>query len=132
MEVSLSYLADLPLYKSEKPFYALISPTEEFLALDQGEPFVPEHSLSNLEFQVHHNIPIQNLRGQDETFSVQKHGFEVLSHVSSAWQKLNSPDAIEAYKREVDELLVQKFGAVYAYTFETRVHSPSPSILICC
>ncbi|TVY78522.1 Aspirochlorine biosynthesis protein N [Lachnellula suecica] len=120
MEVSLTYLADLPLYKDEKPFYALLRPTEAFLARPPGEDWVPEHPLSNLEFEVHHNIPVHNLRGQEETFSAQKNGFEVLCHMSSLWQVLNTPSAIEAYKREVDELLYTKFNAVHTFTFEAR------------
>jgi hypothetical protein len=121
MQVSLTFLADLPLYETEKPFYALLRPAEDFDPNDLDSNYEPPHPTNNLEYETKHNIPISNLRGIESKFYLEKHGFEVLPHTSRFANDLKTPSSIDRYKKEVQEMLKQRFDADYVFCFEARV-----------
>ena len=124
IQASLSFLADHPRYKTEKPFYALLRAPPGFdvesITDEDAEAF---RRNNNLDFS-YRDVPIQNIRGREDQFHVEQCGFEIMHHSSAMLDRLmKSSEAIEAYKRETEETLKQKFDAEYAFCFEARVSS---------
>lgn len=107
----IEYLQNLPLYKTEKPYYLLKSPDPNF------DP--DAQRLDNLEYEMHSDIVIRDIRGSCNEFTLEQNGFEVLSQQSTTLN-FQSADDVEAHKRETEDLLRKQLGAVYVHCYELR------------
>ena len=112
----IEFLADLPLYQNEKPYLALLPPSAD------RDP--DKERLDNLEFEVHQGITITDIR-KNKDFTIEKCGFEVLSHESQCLVFRDVAD-VDTYKRETEHLLCAKFGAVHVLCYDLRLRKNDP------
>ena len=108
---ALQYLAPLPLYKTEKPYLALLSNGKEFY--EKGV------RLDNVEFQDYEGITVHDMRGNKD-LTVEKCGFQMLNHKTSHNLQFQTMDDREAYKVETEELLRNLLDAVYVNTYDVN------------
>lgn len=120
----LSFLSDIPQYRTEKPFYALLRPPTDFnREMDTEDELKRLAGNSNLEF-CYKDVPLENIRGREDDFCLERCGFEVVHHASPlADQLMTSAGAIQEYKNETEELLRKRFNAEHVFCFEARVSS---------
>lgn len=111
VKTDIEYLQNLPRYKTEKPYYLLKSPDPNF------DP--DAQRLDNLEYETHSNILIQDMRDSPHDFTMEKNGFEVVSHQSTTLS-FQSADDVKAHKAETEDLLRKQLGAVYVRCYELR------------
>jgi hypothetical protein len=76
---SLAFLRRLPAFQSEKPYYISHSLPPEF-----------ESRRTNLEFEVHAIFP-HNLKGHENSLSIEKDGIQFLDHESVTEAGTNRP-----------------------------------------
>jgi hypothetical protein len=107
----IEFLADLPTYNVEKPYLCLLPPDQE---IDPDEV-----RLDNLEFEKHSNINVEDIREHPE-LRLEDCGFEYVQH-KSAISEFSSPADVDAYKRETESLLRDRFAAVKVLTYELRL-----------
>lgn len=107
----IEFLADLPLYNIEKPYLCLLPPDQK-IDPDQVR-------LDNLEFEKHSNIHIEDIREHPE-LHLEDCGFEHVQH-KTAISSFNHPSDVDAYKRETEGLLKDRFAAVKVLTYELRL-----------
>jgi hypothetical protein len=114
----VEYLANLEIYRQEKPYYI-------FYAEDDDEPkSIPP---TNLQFELHENILVRDVRGREDQCSLDTTGFEIIRHRCKAKLPIETAEDIEAYKHEIEELLKAKLNALHVYCYEARVRiSRSP------
>lgn len=117
VETSIEYLQKLPLYEVEKPYYCLLAPHEGF------DP--DAQRLDNLEFEVHDNIRVRDIRDKIHEFKLEECGFQVLSH-SMGQSEFNTPDDIQGYKLETQAMLRETLGAECVKTYEVRIRKNMP------
>jgi hypothetical protein len=110
------FLADLLLYQHEKPYLALLPPSVD------RDP--EKERFDNLEFEVHQGIPVTDIRRQ-EGFTIEECGFEVLHH-ESQHLTFNGVGDVDAYKRETEMLLGERFGAVHVLCYHVRLRRNDP------
>lgn len=106
---SLCFLEQLPLYRHEKPYRIIPSAEETY-----------QYSVTNIVPQFHENIRIADVRERRSELSLNKHGFQVLSHASK-YPVLDDLPLIAGYKNEVDELLAKHLKAEKVICFDFRV-----------
>lgn len=106
----MEFLADLPLYKEEKPFMYLPG-KDENLDPDRDR-------LSNLEFEHHEGIRIEDMRDRPELF-LDRCGFEYCSH-NFRVNDFDSASSIDTYRDETQQFLTKRFQAVKVLTYEVR------------
>jgi hypothetical protein len=111
VRATLEYLQNLPLYQTEKPYWCLLPPREGF------DP--DKHRVDNLEFEVHHDIPISDIREDKDNYVLDKCGFQVLSH-QSKFSAIETARDVQTYKDETEELLKKELGAVFVRCYELR------------
>src|ERR1700690_2042808 len=97
----VEFLADLPVYQTEKPYLCLLSPDQN-IDPDQVR-------LDNLEFEKHSNIHVEDMREHPE-LDIDECGFEYTQHQSPI-SNFTDPADVDAYKRETEGLLKDRFGA---------------------
>jgi hypothetical protein len=107
----IEFLADLPIYQTEKPYFCLLSP-EQKIDFDK----VP---LDNLEFEKHAGINVEDIREHPE-LCLDDCGFEYFQHQSAVGQ-FTQPAEVDAYKRETEDLLRERFAAAKVSTYELRL-----------
>jgi hypothetical protein len=107
----IEFLADLPIYNIEKPYLCLLSPDQK-VDPDQVR-------LDNLEFEKHSNIHVENMREHPE-LRLEDCGFEYVQHKTTT-SKFTGPADVDAYKRETEDLLKDRFAAVRVLTYELRL-----------
>jgi hypothetical protein len=107
----IEFLADLPLYQAEKPYLCLLSP-EQKIDPDQVR-------LDNLEFEKHSNIKVEDIREHPE-LRLEDCGFEYFQHRTTISEFTNPAD-VDAYKRETEDVLRDRFAAVKVLTYELRL-----------
>ncbi|KAH8160116.1 hypothetical protein CIB48_g8125 [Xylaria polymorpha] len=108
----VGYLSDLPLYKTEKPYYVF------WEVGDNGEKPLPA---TNIATETYEGITVADIRGRESSFRLETHGFEILQHSTKIPLPLDSAGAVEAYKAETEQVLKEKFDAEVVHCFETRV-----------
>lgn len=111
VKADIEYLANIPLYEVEKPYLALLPPSEGY------DP--DEHRTDNLEYETAHGMSITDIRGSDE-FKLEKCGFQVMKHTSNI-KSVSSIEDIEAYKRETEKLLTKQLGATHVHCYDVKV-----------
>jgi hypothetical protein len=114
---SIEYLQNLPLYQTVKPYYCLLAPHEGF------DP--DAQRLDNLEFEVFHDIHVTDIRDSINEFSLEKCGFQVLSHNSNGLE-FTTPEDVQAYKQETEAMLRDKLGAEFVKCYEVRTRKNVP------
>jgi hypothetical protein len=107
----IEFLADLPIYHVEKPYLCLLSPDQK-IDPDQVR-------LDNLEFEKHSNIKVEDIRNHPE-LRIEDCGFEYIQH-KSAISEFSSAADVDAYERETEGLLRDRFAAVKVLTYELRL-----------
>ncbi len=107
----IEFLADLPLYQTEKPYLCLLPPEQ---GIDPDEV-----RLDNLEFEKQTNIKVEDIREHPE-LHIDACGFEYLQHQSKI-AEFTETAHVDAYKRETEELLKDRFCATKVLTYEVRL-----------
>ena len=107
----IEFLADLPTYQTEKPYLCLLSPDQK-IDPDQVR-------LDNLEFEKHSNIHVENMREHPD-LRLEDCGFEYVQHKPTISKFTGAAD-VDAYKRETEALLKDRFAAVRVLTYELRL-----------
>jgi hypothetical protein len=110
IQADLEFLADLPLYASEKPYLCLLEPRE---GLDPDKD-----RLDNLEYETHYGITITDMRGRPE-LSLENAGFQALKH-TSCFKDVVGIEDVNAYKRETEQLLLGTLKASYVLCYDLR------------
>lgn len=107
----IEFLADLPIYQTEKPYLCLLPPDQN---ID------PDHvRLDNLEFEKHSDVGVEDMREHPE-LRLDDCGFEYIQHKSTI-SEFTDPADVDAYKRETEGLLRDRFAAVKVLTYELRL-----------
>jgi len=114
---SLKFLKALPLYKTVQPYKL-----HDCVDMDVD---CPE---TNCEFETIVDIPIQDMRGRVESFSLDQEGFEILrcpSQYAIAAEHFESPSAADeialAYVKETMDIIKQHMNAVEIIAIDWRV-----------
>ncbi len=72
------------------------------------------------------SVPITDIRGSSETFSVDKQGFD-LTKIDTQHQNFDDPEATSAvYYPEVEQLIKETTGAQHAFVFDHTVRKGIP------
>jgi hypothetical protein len=108
----VDFIADLPLYKKEKPYYV-------FWAV--GDTLPKSIPTTNLQLETHAGINISDIHGEQEQFTIEKQGFEILPHVSQLDLPIDSIEKMKQYKRETEWILGKRFNTIAAFCYEARV-----------
>ena len=111
IEAGLDFLANIPLYQTEKPFLALLSPDRQI------DPEIPR---SNLQWEHHDRITIRDMREDAQNVKIEKCGFQFVNHESSI-SSFEDVLRVEAYKRETETLLAKELGAERVVCYDFRV-----------
>lgn len=117
IEAQIEYLQKLELYETEKPYYCMLAPRDGF------DP--DAQRLDNLEYEVHSNITITDMRKSLADITLEEYGFQVVPHESKALA-LSTRDECETYRQETEDLLHTTFGAVYVKCYEVRKRENIP------
>lgn len=102
VQSDLEYLQDI--YQVDKPYWRFKIPANGF------DP--DKDRQSNLEFEWHKNIEIQDIRDCKLKPTLDEFGFEVLDHESKVLD-LETEDQVFAYRAETEQFLKDTFGAVF-------------------
>lgn len=117
VQASLEYLQKLPLYVEEKPYWCFLTPREGF------DP--DKQRVDNLEFEVHKDITIQDVRESGMKMSLDECGFQVITHNTNNLP-LNNVETVTAYRLETEDLLRKTFSAVYVACYDTQLRKNVP------
>ena len=112
IQATLEFLADIPLYQIEKPFLALLSPSQ---LVDRNFP------RENLQWEHHDKINIKDVRDDPFNYTIEKCGFQVLQHRSKI-ESFNLAIDVNMYKMETEMLLKNELGAEHVYCYDLRVN----------
>lgn len=108
--ISLSFIKDLPLYHTEKPY---------FVVIEEGEGKIPSTE-TNLELAPVHGIPLQDIRGRESEFTLECNGFKYLKHTTHASAD-DEEDNWVAYSKEMARLIQEECGAGKVICYDYRV-----------
>jgi len=108
-ETSIYYLARLPRYKTEKPFYV------NFPVHDT--PGIPQHNVLHEAYQ---NIVVNDIRGHEDDFCLDTQGFQLVTNDTSMTNDDFEDDreVRSRYYPEIIKLLTQELGATKVVPFE--------------
>ena len=109
---SLSFIKDLPLYQTEKPYNIELIDVE-------GQP-------SNLEFDTHDDVVMHDVRGNENLFNLRTHGFSFLKRPSQISAKPGTPEFIEQYLMEGVQIIQQELGTEKVIGYDLRVRKLHP------
>ncbi|KAM3086628.1 hypothetical protein ACMFMF_000574 [Clarireedia jacksonii] len=118
MLANIEHLADLPLYKTEKPYGALLSNGSEF--------FSKGYRLDNIEF-THHQHKLLNVKN-DTTKTLPKNGFQIFKQTSETMWDIGTIEGARRHREEIAEWLKEKLDAEFVHTYDlrTRLNDESP------
>jgi len=107
--IELVYARDLPLFKHEKPYSVLTY-------------FKEDQVSSNIKWEEGKTEDIHNIRGKEEDFKLDTHGFYFRT-IPTAFTQWDVPKLVEkCYLSEVSELLKNNVdGADHVEVFDWRV-----------
>ncbi|KAF4418502.1 hypothetical protein F53441_14476 [Fusarium austroafricanum] len=114
VQSTLDFLADLDIYKTQRPF--VFTPGQEFERLiDTREEKLNTIHLSNEQ------VTLYDIRGKDG-FSLQESGFEVVPNETRNSSLDFMPEAArDDYARETEEFWMKHLGAEYAFCYNVKV-----------
>jgi len=110
ISASIEYLADLPIYQTEKPYGALLANGTEFFAKGKR--------LDNIFFEEHECI-VSDVRDKPE-FTLERCGFQICEQVSNTLSDFQTKEEADIHKKEIAESLKKKFDAVHVNTYDLR------------
>lgn len=111
---TLTFIRPLPLYDTEKPYFLKLPGT------DTSQSF---HK-TNLEYFTRDGVVIGDAREQGlNTFSLEDNGFQFLNYETRSSLDEKNAD-IEAYCREITELVSRKYNAARVICYDYRVGVP--------
>lgn len=101
-QASLGFLSDLNIYTQEKPYHLTLSKDRD-----------SDSFLTNIVYDVYENTRVTDVRGHENHFSVEKHGFQFETWRTSLNETdFNSDSEVrERYFPEMIKLLEMKLGA---------------------
>lgn len=108
---SIEHLADLDLYKVEKPYNVVLSP-------EQWDASLPPRS--NLKFERKDNIIVTDIRGQSGNYTLDTAGFTIANHTSNVL-RLETKDDLLGYKNETEVFLTKWFEAERVVCWDVKV-----------
>jgi hypothetical protein len=112
IQANLEFLANLPLYETEKPYLALVPPRPDF------DP--DTERMDNLEWETHTDITITDIRGQIDILTIDKCGFQVMQH-STGVKEFDGMKDLRAYREETEALLRDTLQASYVLCYDLKV-----------
>ena len=116
---SMYFLTRNDLFVTEKP-YAF-----RFALEDHDKPAdIPQ---TNMKMERKDNIIIKDIRGEEKQFTLEKNGFEVLSHTSRiGYEDFYNPERVKIYLNELEGLLEDRLKASHVRIFRhgVSVHTP--------
>jgi hypothetical protein len=115
IQAILDHLANLPLYKDEKPYLALLPPSHPI------HKFSPGKRLDNLEWESY-DTTIHDIRSDIQNYKIDECGFQVLDHESKV-KNLETVGNVDAYRRETESLLKEVLGAEFAFCYDLAVRN---------
>lgn len=107
-QASMNFIADLPLYKTEKPYNC------QAKQLPGGE-------VSNLVFETRTGVPVQDVRGSEHDFTLQEHGFTFIDHDSTVKGDVGSTEFLYAYLEETVDLIRNLYNTDKVTCYDLRV-----------
>ncbi|OBT62909.1 hypothetical protein VE03_07902 [Pseudogymnoascus sp. 23342-1-I1] len=113
----LEHLADIPLYKEEKPYVVLV-------AADKDDD---SHELHNIRMETHENILFTDIRPQMKYYTIDTCGFEIVPHDMTSLELAN-PQQVATYKTETAQFLQRHFKAAYVQCYEARLRRNLPFV----
>ncbi|CAN9353351.1 unnamed protein product [Alternaria alternata] len=108
--VSFEYIADIDLYKKERPFQLLRTPSEQ----------IPTGKLSNIQTVWHGGVEVEDVRPYKESLSFNKEGFIVLDHASSVGTRTQE-DLMKKDLEDMTELLRVELQADKTICYDVRM-----------
>jgi len=112
IQANLEFLANLPLYETEKPYLALVPPRPDF------DP--DTERMDNLEWETHTDITITDIRGQIDILTIDKCGFQVMQH-STGVKEFDGVKDLRAYREETEALLRDTLQASYVLCYDLKL-----------
>jgi hypothetical protein len=130
--ITLEFIKPLPLYDHEKPYYMVLnSPANPTTADNDGEGtegLQDPHSQTNIQLHLVHEIPVTNVRGREEEFTLEKNGFKFVKHESEAlrekegrWEAGGGEQGWMEYVKETAGLVKRVVGAERVICYDYRV-----------
>ncbi|KAK2879404.1 hypothetical protein FQN49_000922 [Arthroderma sp. PD_2] len=115
---NIEHLADLPLYKVEKPYGALLSNGSVYFS--QG------HRLDNIEFTEHRRKVVDV--GNNPAYTLPKNGFQIFKQESETMWDVSTIDLARRHREEIAEWLKGRLDAVFVHTYDlrTRLNDETP------
>jgi len=108
IRATLRYLVNHPKYITEKPYRLVeVSPTSE----------VPS---TNMEFVTHSKIEIKDIRNQQNSTSIETHGFQLYEAPSNISMDSDYRQ-VELYCKSMADFVKAELGALEVFVFEFRV-----------
>ncbi|EED16519.1 CmcJ-like methyltransferase, putative [Talaromyces stipitatus ATCC 10500] len=122
VSTSMYFLASNELFKSEKP-YAF-----RFTLAEHGLPSsIPQ---TNMKMERRDDIIIDDIRGNEKMYTLEKNGFEVITHTSQiAYEDYYEPEKVKSYLQELEEVLKDRLKASHVQVFRyglRKRHSEFP------
>ena len=114
----LDFLADIPLYRDEKPYVVLLP------AHGKKDP---DQRLNNLEWDVH-DVLVTDIRGFWDTIDIDRCGFQAIRHKTASLGFGSMPD-LSAYQKETEILLKERYPSSHVVCYELKVSSFPAEIL---
>lgn len=112
----IDFLADLPLYQDEKPYYVLPSEKEQ---ID-----IHSKDLSNLEYEVH-KVKVSDVRDCKSDYTLDTAGFQIVQNASKNLV-INDLNDLRGYKEETEAVLREVFPeAIHIHCYDYLVSYPS-------
>jgi hypothetical protein len=108
----IGFLKKLDLYKCEKPFN-----------LNFPVSHIPGARQTNVEYEYVDNIPITDIRGNENAFHLDVHGFQVFrQHFNYSMQTFDDPAQVcKTYCRDMEKYLEAVLLAEKVYIYDSQV-----------
>lgn len=106
------YDADSPTFQSEKPYVCLVPLTHAPKGFKQ----------TNVEY-VDKTVDVRDIRGYEELFQIDIHGFELARHTTSFQDWHDGRKVVDEYYPHVVELLKGALQASSVFVFDHSVHT---------
>ncbi|KAF2759931.1 hypothetical protein EJ05DRAFT_509607 [Pseudovirgaria hyperparasitica] len=107
---SIEFIADLPLYKNEKPYQVLVSAAE----------YDSSVTTNNLKFEKRDSVLIRDVREQKEPFDLNEVGFTILNHQTSV-SEIKTNEEVAEYRSETQTYLKKLLDVECVYTFDVKL-----------
>lgn len=111
LQTEFNFVAPNELYEVEKPFKF------GYRIRDK----IPNARQTNVELDKR-NVTVKDIRGRENEFVLEESGFEILRHTTQVpLSAINETDIKEAYKKEIELLLMTRLNAYRVIAFNIEV-----------